>query len=550
MTFSEIGFDADSNVDKGLSTLETELSDINSERSQLCSGIESQWPNIPPEVVNYLANNCPRPELMTEVLGKLGHLSKTDPKLLSDTDLMPYLIDGLIIDIENDTVDFQRGLADEKETQVSTTQTVLNEIISTTANLTGRAKLAAAREYLNDPKIPETVRSELVARFDQIEATLASMSAVFTDPTSQSEFEWIISTTSFDFGASNIAETFAPIITQVETSDKFTTEQKFRLREIVTGSDAQNSLAETMADENGHEVPRFTENNKREFRKGVSGYVEGHGRQMIEARAGDRMVTKDVTGWSGEDVGFLIEATHMWNMYDSFGVTGFIEDVYKIDFAILGDGNAFDPIQITHLRQVMSHLTVSFEGYDGDIANLTEHKTLIQNQSRLLSETQTAFGFEDDRSGTTNVLRRLGLEDEKGNPNMEVIKSFDDYTKRHYGAGAPDQLRLVEYLSRLHPEFVAPLSKAERAMGKLVDNGGVWTSPINNFCDQLIITNFSTRDSFMKFAILINIKLFPGSNYVGFSLIRQTSRCLVQPYLPMQSPRLEVITFSLYQLRF
>ena len=226
-----------------------------------------------------------------------------------------------------------------------------------------------------------------------------------------------------------------------------------------------------MTDENGREVPRFTEDNKREFRKGVSGYVEGHGRQMIEARAGDHIVTKDVTGWSGEDVGFLIEATHMWNMYDSFGVTGFIEDVYKIDFSILGDGNAFDPIQITHLRQVLSHLTGGFEGYDGDIAHLTEHKTLIQNQSRLLSETQTALGFENDRSGTTKVLRRIGLEDEKGNPNMEVIKSFGDYTKEHYGTGALDQLRLVKHLNRLHPELVKPLSEAESAMGKLVDNG-------------------------------------------------------------------------------
>jgi len=324
-----------------------------------------------------------------------------------------------------------------------------------------------AREYLNDPEVPQTIREELAARFDQIEATLASMSAVFTDPASRSEFDRIISATSFDLGAADMATTFTPILEQIDTSETFTLEQKFKLREIVTGSDAQHSLAETITDKNGNTIPRFTETNKREFRQGVAGYVEGNGRQMIEARAGGRMVTKDVSGWSSENVGLLIEATHMWNMYDSFGVTGFIEDVYKIDFSILGAGNAFDPIQITHLRQVLSHLTGSFEGYDGDIVNLSEHKTLIQNQSRLLSETQTALGFENDRSGTTKILRRLGLEDEKGNPNLEVIKSFGDYTREQYGDGAPGQLLLVDYLHHLHPELVKPLLEAEKATGRL-----------------------------------------------------------------------------------
>jgi len=83
-----------------------------------------------------------------------------------------------------------------------------------------------------------------------------------------------------------------------------------------------------------------------------------------------------------------------------------------------------------HLRQVLSHLTENFEGYDGEIANLSEHKTLIQNQARLMSETQTAMGFENNKSGTTKTLRRLGLEDEKGNSNLEVIKSFGNFTPR------------------------------------------------------------------------------------------------------------------------
>lgn len=467
MTFSESGHNESDLASKDLPELKCELAEISGERVALCNSVESQWPSIPPEAISYLAKTCPTPELMSMVVNQLINLPEDEVPLLSDTDFMPPLIDEIISQVEINRSDIRQKQMDEKETRVSTTQTALSDINTLAANLKGRAKLEAARKYLSEDNIPETIREELTTRFDQIETTLVSMSAVFTDPASQSEFDRIVSDASFDFGAPNLTETFAPILEQVEASNTFTAEQKYKLREIVTGSDAQNSLTETITDEHGNTVPRFTYDNKREFRQGVSGYIEGAGRQMIEARAGDRMITKDVTGWSGEDVGFLIEMTHMWNMYDSFGVTGFIEDVYKIDFSILGDGNAFDPIQIMHLRQVLSHLTGSFEGYDGDIANLAEHKTLIQNQARLLSETQTAMGFENNRSGTTGVLRRLGLEDDKGNPNLDVIKSFGNYTKEQYAVGTADQVGLVTYLYKCSPEKIAPLSDNERAYGYL-----------------------------------------------------------------------------------
>lgn len=467
MTFSESGHNESELASKDLPALQCELTEIGNERITLCDAVENQWPGIPPQAIRYLADNCPSPELMSPLVAELNTLVTNDPEIFSDPSLIPIIIGDLIL-TKNISLVRNNELAENRiANSLDTTAAVVGAINTQTANLKGRVKLDAARKYLNNPDIPETVRSELLARFDQIETTLTSMSAVFTDPASQSEFDRIVSNASFDLGAPNLAQTFAPILEQVEASKTSTPEQIYKLREIVTGSDAQNSLTETITDESGNTVPRFTSDNKREFRRGVSGYVEGHGRQMIEARAGDRMITKDITGWSGDDVGFLIEMTYMWNMYDSFGVTGFVEDVYKIDFSILGDGNAFDPIQIMHLRQVLSHLTGSFEGYDGDIANLSEHKTLIQNQARLLSETQTALGLENNRSGTTKVMRRIGLEDEKGNLNLSVIKSFGDYTREHYGNGAPDQLRLVEYLHRLHPELVKPLSEAEKSTGRL-----------------------------------------------------------------------------------
>ena len=84
-----------------------------------------------------------------------------------------------------------------------------------------------------------------------------------------------MSNTPFDLGAADMATAFAPIIKQVEASEAFTDEQKFKLRAISTGTDAQQALRETIIDEHGNIVPRFTENNKREFRDGVSGYSAG-----------------------------------------------------------------------------------------------------------------------------------------------------------------------------------------------------------------------------------------------------------------------------------
>jgi len=463
MVFSETDSGADIQINKSEEELKFELTAINQERCDHCKALENQWPNIPPEAIHCLAQNCPTPELMSLALTELQRVGTKNPEMLSDPDLIQIVVSDSVSIARQKLANEGEQIVAEFNDEKTTTKALLLKINYETSHLKGRAKLDAAIAYLDSPDIPQTVREELSSRFNRIGKTLDEMSAVFTDEASQAAFQSIVNTASFDLGAPNMATTFAPVLEQVETSASFSDDQKIRLRQIVTGSDAQDVLRETISDENGITRPRYSQKHQRELRQGVSGYVEGHNRQMIEARAGSHIVTKDVTGWSGEDVGFLIEATHMWNMYDSFGVTGFIEDVYKIDFSILGDGNAFDPIQIMHLRQVLSFLTGSFEGYDGDIANLTEHKTLIQNQSRLMSDMQTAFGWENDRSGTTRTLRRLGLEDKDGHPDMDIIKAFGDYTREHYATGAVNQAGLTDYLHKYFPNKVRPLSDAKRA---------------------------------------------------------------------------------------
>lgn len=446
MTFSETGFQPNTPISKNIPELQSELEGIDQERCNLCHTVEGQWPKIPYQAIAYLANNCPKPELMSAVISEISHLLNVDPRALDDLDLLPLIIDDCIASADDSLSDAHEDATEDAAQELDTMAAVLIHISAATANLNGRAKLSAATVFLINPDIPETVRQRLSARFSNISNTLDQMEAVFTDEASQAEFQSIIGSATFDLGAPNISTVFAPMITQVEASDKFTHDQKMKLRQIVTGSDAQDSLRETITDEHGIIQPRYTQKRQREIRTGVSGYVEGHGRQMIEASAGDHLVTKDVTGWSGENVGLLIETLHMWNTLEGFGVTGFVENIYSIDFSILSDSNAFDPLQINQMRQVLSHLVGSFEGYDGDIATLEDHKALLQNQARLLSETQTAFGWQNDNSGTTRTLRKLGLQDSEGHPNLGVIKAFGDYTKQYYFNGEIDQDRLAKHL--------------------------------------------------------------------------------------------------------
>jgi len=320
--------------------------------------------------------------------------------------------------------------------------------------------LKNARKALKSHPQLQTLEAQEIAfgKINQVEAMLAEMRGVFSDPEGQAAFEQILETSAINLAADNLGKTFAPVLAQVEASDVISFEDKSRLRMIVTGSDVQDVLSEKSED--GDYV--HNKQNKRQIRTGVEGYTEPSGRQVIEAKAGDHIVTRDVSGWSGEDVGLLVELTHYWNVTESNGTTGFVENIYQVDFSVLDSGGAFDPLTVKKFQQIISHMTGGFAGYDGDMENFEEKQQLIQNQSRLLSDTQTAFGWENNQAGTSKVLKRLGIWNEEGHPNMDVIKSFGDYTQRYYAAGTPNQADLVDYLHQQNPEQVQPLTTQER----------------------------------------------------------------------------------------
>ncbi len=447
--------------------------DCQAERVALNVDVTEQWSDLPKTAVEYLTVNCAQPEHLPIAMNNVRALLEADPMALDDPDLAEFELDECLAQAEIAALD--TGLAQDVET-IADTKTErakvkqetdvlskeIDQIYVDAAQAGGGVNniLKNARKALKSHPQLQTLEAQEIAfgKINQVEAMLAEMRGVFSDPEGQAAFEQILETSAINLAADNLGKTFAPVLAQVEASDVISFEDKSRLRMIVTGSDVQDVLSEKSED--GDYV--HNKQNKRQIRTGVEGYTEPSGRQVIEAKAGDHIVTRDVSGWSGEDVGLLVELTHYWNVTESNGTTGFVENIYQVDFSVLDSGGAFDPLTVKKFQQIISHMTGGFAGYDGDMENFEEKQQLIQNQSRLLSDTQTAFGWENNQAGTSKVLKRLGIWNEEGHPNMDVIKSFGDYTQRYYAAGTPNQADLVDYLHQQNPEQVQPLTTQER----------------------------------------------------------------------------------------
>jgi len=460
--------------------------DCQAERVALNVDVTEQWSDLPKTALEYLTVNCAQPEHLPIALKNVRALLEAAPTALDDPDLAEFELDECLAQAEiaaktefrmENTAEIaalDAGLEQDAETIAVETEgleedktkrdvlSIVKAVSQEAAKAGGGVDniLKTARAALEGHPQLQTPEAQEIAfkKINQVEAMLAEMRGVFTDPEGEAAFEQILATSSINLAADNLGQTFAPVLAQVEASDAISHMDKTRLRMIVTGSEVQDVLSEKT--ETGEYV--HNENNKRPIRSGVEGYTEPSGRQIIEAKAGDHTVTKDVSGWSGEDVGLLVELMHYWNVTESNGTTGFVENIYQVDFSVLDSGGAFDPLTVKKFQQIISHMTGGFAGYDGDMENFEEKQQLIQNQSRLLSDTQTAFGWENNQAGTSKVLKRLGVWNEDGHPNMDVIKSFGDYTQRYYAAGTPDQVDLVDYLHQQNPEQVKPLTDAER----------------------------------------------------------------------------------------
>jgi len=478
MTFSESGLNVETptDVNREGEERETALQATTAERANLSGQIEDEvlWNEIPDVAKQYLEAECDAKQIPRAI----SYLRSTKAKEFGGMDNIPEAFWPMVLDsciqyaeekseiaarttrVEDKTSDNttkKAVLETEKATgqQLDTTIEVLSnekkaliEINeqSETRELHGRAQIDFALSFLEDPDIPKEVKDKLGARFGQIAATLDEMTNVFAnDPIKQEKFEQIVSGVNFDLGAGTLGETFAPIMAQVEASGTFAESDKQRLRLIVTGSQAQDTLGETMLDENGKVVPAWPEDNPLPIRPGVTMYADVNQRQYLQAEYNGHITKIDMTGLRGETVGKYLEALSFVQEIESFGGTGILQSIYKIDFNVFGE-EGFDMLKIDQILNFMDKIVGGMESSDGDIAREGQRKGMIRFLVRLLNKDGTAYGFEESQANTNEVIKELELHNADGTPNWKQLDKLGQFVQTNYLSGDASYKDLREFL--------------------------------------------------------------------------------------------------------
>ena len=446
-----------------------ERQDALSPKSALQNEVLGQWQNIPPIAVDYLAKHSTSPKQFREALTNAQEMVAINPKVFAvPENVLPIILATCISSVENTALASQESIlvADnaalnnqeiqldtdnaaktEERDQINTTIIVLREKVS--GNLTGDNKAgqlaALIQQVRTEPNFPKEEREAALKQLGMIATALAEMSNVFTDDVKRSAFEQIVSSADIDLGADTLGETFAPVLAQVEAAGIFTETDKRRLRLIVTGSQAQDTLAETTTDKNGKVIPVWPENNPMQVRPGLSMYADGNQRQYLKAEYNGHITEIDTTGWRGETVGKYLEALSFVHDMESFGGTGILQSVYKIDFNLFGD-EGFDMAKIDQILNIMGKLFGGLEHADGDIARAGQRQGYIRFLVRLLNKRGTAMGHEESQADTNEVIHELQLHNPDGSPNCKQIEALGQFAQRTYLSGDAEYKDLKEFL--------------------------------------------------------------------------------------------------------
>lgn len=378
----------------------------------------------------------------------------------------------IVGDAREDEAATQIDLA-ETQSETAITETETSERIDSLSDL-----IAPYNEMLPRLGQVETLRTlmtqtdspEIKGRLAAIIATLDRVRQV-VPTTAQSEITRIFDSVSLNLAGASVLDSFMPVLAAVDRSETLPAEAKAAIREAIygehydrTGGDVRESATATTTNENGETVPVYTADNPKPVRPGVSAYSETGDEVLVRLDLpGHPPVTREVTGWSNDDIGLLAEAMGFAAGLEQYGVTGFVEDIYKMDFNVLGD-SAFDRDSLRDIRQMISAMVGSFEGYDGDIFDVREKIGLIRHQARLLSDEDTAYGTENSREDTMRSARKLGLRNEDGELNFAVLKEFGRFAQETYLSEDATHADAQARLYGLFPEFVEVPMVAEQPM--------------------------------------------------------------------------------------
>lgn len=311
--------------------------------------------------------------------------------------------------------------------------------------------------------VAETENPAYRKKLTGILRTFAAIDAV-VPVADQEAMNRLLASTPLNLAGVSSIEAFAPVLRAMDASPEISEDAKTAVREAIyrqryinTGSEVRDAATAVRIDpQTGERIPYHTAEHPHPVRPGVATYTETGDEVLVRLELpGHPPVIRDVTGWSDDDIGLLSEAMGFAAGLESFGATAAVEDIYKIDFALLGD-SAFDRDSLRRIRQMISAMVGAFEGYDGDIFDPRRKEGLIRYQVRLISGQDTAYGWENDREASLESLRRLGLHDAEGRLNPPVLKAFGDLTQRSYLSTEMDHATLHAALYQRFPGFVGP----------------------------------------------------------------------------------------------
>ena len=270
-----------------------------------------------------------------------------------------------------------------------------------------------------------------------------------------------------DLAGASPVQIFAGFLAEADKSDELSDEERETLRRIVgqseadfkTGSDAQRiaqtkeqimdpETGEVIGEKYVHDSPE----SMAELRPNLGTYMDGE-RMMLATK--DGLVSKDVTGWTAEDIGMLAEVMDFHRFAEEKGITGFVESIGNIHLDAIFN-TAFDRRKLIQTRQVISALVGMGEGYDGDVFNPDEKALLLTNMMRTLTDDDQAIGWHNDQEGTTAILHDLGLRSQNGDPNLDVIRAFGAYMQTNL-TGKVTKQDVQIHLYALFPGLVAPV---------------------------------------------------------------------------------------------
>lgn len=432
------------------------------ERVHLNGTIDTSFLTLPEHAQDYLRDKCKTPTHLTLAAREAAKLVATDPTILDDPDFAEFELDTCVESTEiaaktaqreenAEIIEAQKAdeeLDNQKIEELDTTYIVVTKLQKDHAGKSGRAYLEAIRADVmankpvpNRPKKPDEPelvqlsnkeQADLLVELDAVSATLDEMSAVFADnPAASAAFAQIVASAQFDLTADSMEGVFAPVMAQIDTNAVFTKTDKMRLERIVTGSQAQQTLRQTMVDENGQTIPSWPEDKPLAIRSGVDMYADGNNNQYLKIEYNGHITTIETTGWSGELVGKYLEALAWVRELESFGSTGLLQDIAQIDFNLTGE-EGFNAHKIDQILIFMGKMFGGLDHADGDVEVEGKRRGMTRYLARLLSKAGTATGFEESQTDTDEVVKELQLRNPDGSQNWKQVEKLGQFVQRTY----------------------------------------------------------------------------------------------------------------------